>query len=424
MNIQCIKCKGRRFWGREFCAHYTKAESMFKVKEVLNSRQSKDEFSGQSPAPFVGHYGYPFVNVGILTPPEQIKEAWLYDAPNYWSEQDYDIRTIIDLRSSLINSRFKETIKAPQMKKWSKSKKSERFLDISQEVGMASKPVDVEIGLEDKPKFRLNPSATTAPMGPHANLKKADITSNPKVHTKVDRIVSDTDLKAAGGLTYLYDNKFDENFLTRVLSVGNLGLKKNRKLVPTRWSITAVDDTLAKHIYKEIIDYPAVNEYMAFFGSYLGNYYLIMMMPDVWSYELFETYMPKASWNTSNKLSYSTDYEAYQGRKNYAENCAGGYYTVRLAILEKLRKMKRQASCLVIRIITGEYAVPLGVWVTREAARKTVLSQPLKFSSLELLLKYAKALMKKKYGFDADEILNQSLLLKNIKNQSKLTKFI
>jgi hypothetical protein len=399
---------------------------MFKVKEAIG----KEDFSGSSPAPFVGGYGYPYISVGILTPPDVKEESWIYDAPKHWSHENYDIRSIIDLRSSLINSRFKADVKSLQPGFFdpnsddSASLTTARFLDISREVGMAEKPVDVEITLEDRPRFRINPSAETAPTGPNASLKKAEITSNPRVHTKVNRVVSDTDMKASEALNYLYDNSFDENFLTRVFSVGNLGLSENRRLVPTRWSITAVDDTLGKHIYDEIVDYQIVDEHLAFFGSYLGNYYLILLIPDVWSYELFETYMPNASWNTSGKINFSTDYEPYSGRTNYAENCAGGYYSVRLSVLEKLREMKRQASCLVIRVITGEYAVPLGVWVTREAARKALITNPLRFSSFDLMMRYAKTLYKKKFGFDSDLITKKSIILDTIKTQKKLSEFV
>ena len=82
--------------------------------------------------------------------------------------------------------------------------------------------------------------------------------------------------------------------------------------------------------------------------------------------------MPRAEFNVSDKIQYMTDYEPYSGRKRYAENCAGGFYSVRLAILEKLKKMRRQASVLALRFITGEYFAPLGVWVTRFAARRAL----------------------------------------------------
>lgn len=407
MQIQCLKCKGRGFCGRSFCSILAKSQALFKVKKM----DFKADFSGVSPAPFIGHHGYPFLNVGILSVPYKKEDVWEYDAPKYWAERDYEIPQIIDFRSSLLNSRFK-----------AHAQDKNKLLEISQEVGMASAPVDVEVNLQDKPKFRLSTDAYTAPMGPNAGLKNAEITSNPKVHTKVDKVVSDIDLKANDALIYLYNNKFDENFLTRLLSVGILGIRKNRKLVPTRWGITATDDILGKNLLEQIRQYNEIN-YQAYFGSYLGNYYLILTFPEKWSYELFETYLPQSSWNKSDEIGFTTDYEGYNGRKSYAENCAGGYYSVKLAILERLAELKRQGNVLVLRFITGDYAVPLGVWVTREAARKAMSSKPIEFSDRELMLKYAKSLIKKKFNYDLDNLLRESIILKNIKEQVKLSSF-
>lgn len=406
MNICCVKCKGRGFCGRSSCPHIMRSEAMFKVKPIL-----EQDFQGESPAPFIGHYGYPYLNVGILSPFGE-KDTWEYDAPRYWAESNYEIPKIVDFRSSLVNSRFK-----------AHAQDTGKLIDISQEVAMASNPADVEISLIDKPKFRLNNDSIAAPMGPNAELKKLNLTSNPNIHTKVEKTFSDSDLKSKDGLIYLYENDFDENFLTKVLSVGSLGLKYNRKLVPTRWSITATDDTLSKHVIEKIKSNPQ-SDYLAFFGGYLGNYYLILMIPDVWSYELFEAYMPKASFNQSEKVEFVTDHENFSGRKNYANNTAGGYYAARLSIAEKLESMKRQSSVIALRFITGEYSCPLGVWVVREAARKALAEKPLEFASKELLLKYAASLVKKKFGYDIDNILKQSIILKNIKEQRKLFDFV
>ena len=281
---------------------------------------------------------------------------------------------------------------------------------------MASKPVDVDINLKDKPHFRVNYDNLIAPTGPYAELKKIKLTENPKIHTKVQKVHYDTDLKANDALIYLYENKFDENFLSKILSVGNIGIGKNRKLVPTRWSITATDDALGKHLLNEVKKYNEIN-YSAFFGNYLGNYYLILCFPGVWSYELFEMHV-------SNPANFMTDYEPYEGRKYYAEETAGGYYTARLASLEKLNEMKKQGSVLALRFVTGDYTLPLGVWVTREAARKSMQSKRIEFSSKELMMDYAKKLIKKKFNFDLGPILKNSTILKNIKQQSKLIKFI
>ena len=387
--------------GNPNCAICSKAYSRLKIQDKI----TKKDFSSDAVAPFVGRFNYPNISVGILAPPDEVDDSWLYDAPKYWAVNNYQIPQIIDYRSSLINSSFKANIR-----------QRHKFLELSQQAAMASMPADIEINLEEKPIFRLNVDSFAAPTGPNAKLKKAKLTSNPKIHTKVQKVYYDSDLKANDALVYLYDNKFDENFLSRILSVGNLGIGKNRKLVPTRWSITATDDTLGKYLIQQIKKNNNIN-YSAFFGSYLGNYYLILCFPEVWSYELFEMHV-------SNSNSFMTDYEPYEGRKYYAEETAGGYYTVRLAVLEKLNEIKKQGSILALRFITGDYTLPLGVFVTREAARKAVNNKPIEFSSKELMLEYAKKLAKKKFGFELSSILEKSVLLKNIKQQSKLVKFL
>lgn len=402
----CLKCKGRDWCGNP-CPIYSKSESLFQIEKF-----SDKDFFGSGVAPFVGRYGYPFVNVGILSPPKIVENAWLYDAPQAWASQNLEIKKVVELRGSLINSRFKANIK-----------QSNKFLEISQELSMASKPPDVEISIQKKPVFRLNIDDIKTVSGPNVTLNKIRLAENPTIDSKVDKVVSDTDLKANDAVLHLYKHDLDENFLSKILSIGNLGLKNNRKLVPTRWSITATDDIISKDLMKKVKDFNEA-DYQLYFGSHLGNYYLIMFFPHVWSYELFELYLPKVSWNLTDKHQYTTDYEFYSGRKNYAVNCAGGYYANRLPILERLNKLKRQASVISLRFITDEYDVPLGVWVCREATRKTLNSKQITFSSRDEMLGYAKQLISKKFNYDIDNLLKDSKVFEIIKSQKKLTEFL
>ena len=408
MQSSCIKCNGRKFCGKSFCPIYAKADNMFKL-----SRRIKKDFLSSSPAPFIGRHNYPNINVGVLSPPEKEKDAWLYDAPVYWSEKNFTIKDIITLRSSLINSRFKSNV--------INIKQPNKFLEIAQEIGLAYKPVDIEVELKKEPKVSVRPDSINMPMGPNASLKKVSITTNTKILPKVDKVHYDTDLKSNEGLKILYSKGINENSLSKILSVGALGLKKNRKLVPTRWSITAVDDTLGKELIKQTKQYNEI-DYSLYFGDYFGNYYLILFFPYVWSYELFETYMPSSLWNPNQKLGTSTDYENYDGRKRYAENCGGGYYAARISILKKLVQLKRQASILVLRFVTDEYSAPLGVWVCREAVKKTLQSKPIYFETKEQLLKEAKFLILRKFKYNIESLLKESQLLEQLK-QTKLINF-
>ncbi|MBI2146678.1 hypothetical protein HYU22_05035 [Candidatus Woesearchaeota archaeon] len=201
-------------------------------------------------------------------------------------------------------------------------------------------------------------------------------------------------------------------------------MKQNRKLVPTRWSITAVDDTIGKQLMTEIKDF-SIGEYQLYFGGSWGNYYLVLFFPEVWSYELFESYLGYKvnPWSKEGNF-YSTDYEAYEGRKEYAEETAGGYYAARLAILEKMKSLKRQHSVLALRFITSEYNIPLGVWVCREASRNALKEQPLRFSSEELMVKYAQEFLQRKFGFEIGVLLKESRLLKEKKQQMRMSQFL
>ncbi len=387
----------------------------------------KKDFQGSAPAPFVGRFGYPRVNLGILSP-QLPGDASRYDSPSLWSQKNFPIGTIASLRYGLVNSRTpwnvqKAFASSPASPLSSFLPPPSRFLELCQETGMASVAPEVEVNLKKQPQLPTHPEREIIPFGPQAAVLKARITANTKVDGRVEKAVRDTDLKAAAALTSLHQRGFEENFLTKLLSVGNVGIGKNRKLVPTRWSITAVDDTLGKKLLEEVKQSP-MGEYRAFFGGGWGNYYLLLFFPEIWSYELFETYLGHKvnPWSKEGNF-YSTDYESHEGRKEYAEETAGGYYACRLPVLEKMKELKRQHSCLALRFITSEYNVPLGVWVCREATRRSLCEKPLTFASQELMLQYAREFIRRKFGFAVDVLLEESRLLKEKKMQRKLGEF-
>src|SRR3989338_5921002 len=391
-----------------------KYKDIEQIQQLKINTSFKTNFQGSAPAPFIGRFGYPHVNIGILSP-QFSGDTSHYDSPRLWSKDNAAIGNIASLRYGLVNSRSQASVKDVQ--------KGGKFVDMVQEVGMAKNAVEVEVNLKQAPQLQFKPEKEIIPFGPQAAMKNARITANTVVDSRIERVVSDTDLKAAPAIISLYQKGFEENTLNKLLSVGGVGLKENRKLVPTRWSLTAVDDAIGKQLIKEIKDFP-VGEYSAYFGVGWGNYYLILYFPEVWGYELFETYLdaPVNPWS-KNGYMYSTDYENYDGRKEYAEETAGGYYACRLGILEKMKELKRQGGCLALRFITSEYNIPLGVWVCREATRKSLQEKPITFSYQSLMIKYAQELIKRKFGFDLDLLLKESKLLKMKKEQKKLFEF-
>ena len=370
------------------------------IDEIKNIKFKKS-YAGEELNIFVGRHGYPNLNVGFLGN-EQVEQ--IFDAPKEWAKKDFQIPLISGMRSSLINSRFKAQVKTHNT----------RLLDKAQEVALSNNPVDVDVELVKDPKKNLNLHKFSYPTGPAAELKKVTITSNPKIPKQVDYVVSDTDLKADKAIVSLYRKGFDEHYLTKILSTANLGLRSNRKLVPTRWSITATDDIIGKQLINDITKYPSC-DYKVTFGGYLGNYYIIMFLPGPFAYELFEIEVDSGQ--------YETDYETSFGRKDYAKNCVGGYYANRLAVLEKLKSIKRTGTIITIRFITDKYYQPLGVWVVREASRKSLNERELEFADKELMLKYVIGIAKKYFNHNLKEILAKSKLLRDVTLQRRLGEF-
>ena len=97
--------------------------------------------SNSPPSIFVGSkLKYPLVNVGILSPLEKDENAWVYDDPKYWAKEDFEIGDVIKLRDNLLNSRFQSRVADVRLNK--------KFVQIAQEIALASKPVNIEIELK------------------------------------------------------------------------------------------------------------------------------------------------------------------------------------------------------------------------------------------------------------------------------------
>ncbi len=387
------------------------AETNFKVRD-LSKISMINSFS--PPSVFIGSkLKYPEVNVGILSPLEKDENAWIYDDAKYWAENNFEINQILNLRNNLLNSRLRTKVTDVRLNK--------KFLDMIKDVAVSSKPVELEIELKNRIQFGHEKDKILAPLGMNVNFEKAKIVGNVQINQHLDKIIND-ELKVSESMKILYENNFDEYSLSKILSVGVLGLKKDRRLVPTRWSITASDDIIGKQLLKKVRDYKWLEDYELFYEEFMGNQYLVLMFPNVWSFELFELYFPGSSWNPSSEIKASTDYEGFEGRTKYAFNTAGGYYATRLPILKYLDSIKRQASVVVIRIETPSYWASLGVWVVRESVKKA-LNKKIKFSSKKELLDSAKGISKRKYNYDVENVLKQSRLLKNINLQKNLAEY-
>lgn len=400
--MQCAVCKGRGLCGKP-CPIL----SQFKQFSF-----QKSEFSGSSPPEiFVGRNNYPNINTGILSPTEfgNTEEMSL---PEKWHENNASIQDIINYRSRMIYSRFKSSVKRIG---W-----DDKNFQVMQEVAMSSKSADMEFFLKKRPSIRMHANNEMPIIGNPAPLKSARFQENPKIEKKVDYLVNDVDVKSKTALNELYESGIKISNIIKILSAGLLGLKKQRKLVPTRWAITATDSNLSGQLLEKIRYYPQISEFMLFHSEYIGNHYEIILIPGEFSYELIEAKMSGSVWNPGSELCIMKDYETWHGRKDYAENCAGGYYVVRLALAEYLNRIRRQAAVFVMRECRPEYWAPCGVGILRETVRDAFQKQPEKFSNLNETLQTSQ----KRLRLPVAEFTKESFLLKIKKEQKKLLNYL
>ena len=371
----CLVCKGSRLLCNQGSCPLL---NYINIRSPVENKLS-DSLFGPSTSVFVGWKLYPDVFVGPMTSINNDDEkAMLFDNPGQWYGQD--INDIIMMRSSLVRSKARHNIY-----------NREKFILDSQEIALSVKPTDVEIKFKKKPHYSLSFSAVSQPMGPSGIVERVRITENTSIPKAVDCVVSD-DLKAEDMMIKLKGSGFDVYYLTNVMASGALGMEQRKKLVPTRWSITAVDDILGKFFIKNIKNYPAINDYRVYRNEYLSNHFEILLMPGAWEFEQFEAWAPNTLWTLSRTSPVIVEeHEGHEGRSDYALNEGGGYYAGRLAACEALNNMRRQARTVIFREIYEGYIVPVGVWEVRENVRQAFKNPPGKFSTLKEALEDIKS---------------------------------
>ena len=337
----------------------------------IQKRFSSSTISSASPpSVFVGRYGYPKVNIGPMVPADIHGDTSILDSPEEWPGKS--LQEILNYRLSLV--RGLNSIKIDDLEN--------KYILSLQEMTMSSKPAESELNFHKIPTFHqsllsnqnndLNKEFT--PFGPQAEIKSFKLSSNTSTNKKIDNLYSDNDIRANDAVIDLYNNGIEVSQINKVLSLGMLGRKNKRHLVPTRWSISATDDIISSYLVKKIDLYQSINKFEVVKYNHFSNYYSIIFIPsDVWSFEMVEAWYDQ---NNVNKFFLESDYENSTTGLDHYPRIAGAYFAAKLGILEYLTSgKKRKCSVLVFREIHPEYLVPLGVWQIREGIREALRSK-------------------------------------------------
>lgn len=316
---------------------------------------SSDSISGTSPpSVFVGSYNYPKVFVGPMVPPIH-GDTSLLDSPEQWIGKS--LEDIVNFRLNLVRG----------IQKISIDQTDGRYIENLQEVAMSSKPTDSDLIFKKSTSSNISLDGESAPFGPIGEIKSAKFSGTTSVKF-IEKTYYDKDLKAQDAVLNLYNSGIEISKIQKCFSIGMLGQK--RKLVPTKWSITATDDIICKSLTGEILDYSLIDSCKVFSFEHLGNIFSVVLFPHRWIYEMIE------AWYSNGIMGFGSDYEDARGI-DHPPAIAGAYFAAKLGVLEYLSERKIQAGVVILREIRPEYAIPVGVWQVREGIREAMNQTPL-----------------------------------------------
>ena len=368
-------------------------------KVKMNSVEVGKDLDGSTPpSVFIGLWSYPKVYAGPMMVP-QLGDTYIMDSPEQWIANDKTQEDIITYRMNLVRGKQLIDIKDVE----------NPFVEKLQDISLASKSIDSEATFGSKPVgASFNEEIT--PHGPSAIIEKFDIDAV-RWDKQLEKSFYDTDLKAREAVMNLHNKDVPFTAMQKAFSVGAFGLKKNRKLVPTRWSITACDSTIADSLLKEVRHYPIMDTHRVYEFSSLNNYYAIILTPTEWQYEWFEVFIKVLG---GEEMMFS-DYETNTNKTEYS--CVGGcYYSAKMAVLDKLAKLKLQSGVIILREAYSGY-IPLGVFNVRENIKFAMDGDYKEFESLKDSLAYCGT----KLQIPISKYVRQSNLLKELLHSKQTT---
>jgi DNA repair protein NreA len=323
---------------------------------------SSNYVEGSSPpSVFVGSYGYPKVLVGPMVPPVH-GNTLVMDLPESWLGKS--LEDIVNYRLSLVRGIQAVPIKEPQG----------RYIESLQDLAMSSQSTDSEVEFVKNTRPSLFVDGENAPFGPVGEIKNAKF-SNSSSDKNIQRLFYDKDILAQNAVLELYNRGIEVSKIQKCFSIGMFG--KNRKLVPTRWSITATDDIISKSMVEQITSFSEIDSCRLFTYEHLGNSYAVIMFPSRWMFEMQEAWHDQGG-----NIGFGSDFEDVKGLSHYPAT-AGAHFASRLAVAEYLLATSVQAGVMVLREIRPEYAVPVGVWQVREGVRMALKQKPVTVYNFE-----------------------------------------
>lgn len=372
----------------------TKTNFYEEIKKYQKQLKPTNEIEGYASGTIVGEKSYPNVKTHSIS----------NFSPNnsFFKTADIvkkDYSQIIKLKAkNILGSTDKSYIK----------KTNTRVNQELKDIYKSKKAIEFSSKFENELKFdKILVSKVSGIVGSKNELIELHANQNTQTSKQIEKYTQ-TDIKSKQAIISLYEKGVNEHQIINLLALGSFGVEINKKLVPTKWAISAYDQTIEKYLHKKIINYKLIENFEIYKIEDKGNNFVIILLPHEFSCEIIEQF--------DNTLE--RDFVGFNNilKKDEPET-AGGFYATKLSIQENLQKRKRQASFISIRIIK-DYDMPLGVVFVRECVREAMKNKLFQTSKFDELEEYLKNKFNNHYNY-----FKISKVLQEISKQKKLRQF-
>jgi len=357
------------------------------------------EMTGSSPpSVFIGSWNYPDVYAGPMITPMH-GDTGIMDRPEAWISGNRTQREIIGYRMNLV--RGKHMTNACDL--------DNRFVEKLQEIVLADGSIESEAAFESTPAGHSFSEEHT-PFGPSAPLERFEIEAKRWDHS-LEKVFYDTDLTARNAVLDLHHSGLAFSSIQKAFSAGTMGRGPNRRLVPTRWSITACDTMIGDRLLSEVKKCPVIDTWRLHEFSSLHNRYAVILMPTGWQYEWTEAFLHVLG---NEELVFS-DHEGFRGKTGYSP-LGGCYYSCKMAVLEALAREHRQAGAIILREALPGY-VPMGVFNVRENVRSAMREPATEFEDIRSALAH----ISERFTLPVQRFITETTLLQESIRQRQCT---
>lgn len=365
----------------------------------MRSRELGRDVEGSTPpSVFIGAWNYPKVYAGPMIAPLH-GDTSIMDMPEAWIPSNRKQEEIIGYRMDLVRGKKINHVRDLETP----------YAETLQEIALS------KVSVESEAKFGHSPQGYSfgeehTPFGPSAPLESFRMEPG-RWEPYLEKAFNDTDLTATDAILKLHAEGVSFTGIQKALSVGTLGLGRARRMVPTRWAITACDTAIGDAMLEKVRQNSLLDSFQVREFSSLHNHYAVLLMPTGWQYEWIEAFLQVMG---REELVFS-DWEGHSKKTGYSP-VGGCYYSCKMAILEALEREGRQAGAIVFREARKGY-VPLGVFNVRENVRQAMQQPSRVFEGMGEALSYIST----KMTLPMDRFIGESTLLEGLKHERQTT---